>query len=176
MNIRKFINYFFTILILTVDTFPQSIDNFEDFPWCASQNNVRKFMLEFSQIKLNSEGPDFIVFENGKFGDYPVKYWDYRFYNDSLYTVIIVMDSVTIRDTSQIENLKIFIFNKDKNIFWNQLTKLSYLGFLYDSLSNTIGILEIDSNPSFSFGSRIRVILRYFPLLIELIDQMKFHH
>src|SRR4030065_1343187 len=119
MKIRKLTSYCFTFLILNADAFTQSINDFEDFPWCYSQKDLRKLMLESGQIKLNSDGKDFIVFENGKFGDYAVKYWSYRFYNDSLYSVIIVMDSITREDILKIENLKKFIFNKDINLFGN---------------------------------------------------------
>jgi len=176
MKIRKFTSYCFTFLILNADAFTQSINDFEDFPWCSSQKDVRKLMLESGQIKLNSDGKDFIVFENRKFGDYAVKYWSYRFYNDSLYSVIIVMDSITREDILKIENLKKFIKEGHITRFGNSILKLDYTWLLSDSLGNLIGIIEIDANPSSSFGSRIRVIFRYYPLLIRMIEQNKFYY
>lgn len=125
-------------------------------------------------MEINSEGKDFVVFENGKFGDFAVKYWDYRFYNDSLYTVIIVIDSITIYDTLQIENLKNFVSQEHVVPFGNSVLKLDYNWLLSDTSGNLIGIIEVDSDPTLSFGIRIRVVFRYYPLLFQLMEQKKF--
>ncbi|MCW8810875.1 MAG: hypothetical protein OQJ93_08910 [Ignavibacteriaceae bacterium] len=155
---------FLSILIINVESYPQLINNFSDFPWKSSKENVMSLMHGLDFVKLNSEGGDFIVFENGIFGDFPVKYWDYRFYNDSLYSVIIVIDSTTIYDTLKIENLKNFVRQQHIVPFGNSVLKLDYNWLLSDVSGNLIGIIDIESNPTLTFGNRIRVVFRYYPL------------
>jgi len=176
MKIKELAFFCLITIISTNTSFSQVINDFTDFPWRSSAKHIKELMFDMKEIKLNSEGEDFIVFENGKFGDYPVKYWDYRFYNDSLYTVIIVMDSITIKDTSKVENLKNFVRQEHIVPFGNSVLKLDYNWLLSDTSGNLIGTIEIESYPTLTFGSRIRVVFKYYPLLLQIMEQKKFKY
>lgn len=160
-------------LLINFETFPQIFNDFSDFPWKSSKKNVKSLMIGLDSLKLNSDGDNFIVFENGRFGNYPVKYWCFHFFIDQLYEVIIVPDSILRNDTTTVSNLKKDLFVQYNNHKGNKLYKYESPLFIFDqSLINLIGIVSIDINPFSSYGDRVRIDFLYFPLAIE-IDMMK---
>lgn len=165
---------------LSNKSYPQLIDDFHDFPWESSKKNVKDFMFQMNTVRINSEGNDFIVFENRfvyeetRFGEYPIKYWRFRFFNDSLYDVTIVPDSIQKKDTLAIHNLKNFIDTENRQLADKNLFKFDYTWLLYDSSGKLLGVIQVDSNPSSSFGNRIRVYFRHIPILMHILEQDRF--
>ena len=160
-------------LLLSFETFPQTFNDFSDFPWKSLKKNVMSQMLDLDSIKLNSDGDNFIVFENGRFGNYPVKYWCFHFFKDQLYEVIIVPDGIFRNDTMTVSNLKKDLYVQHNNHKGNKLYKYESPLFIFDqSLNNLIGIVSVDINPFSSYGDRVRIDFLYFPIAVE-IDMMK---